>query len=115
MTVTRLFAELAVSDHEAAVAWYAQLFGRPADARPMDGLAEWHFPQTGGLQVFLDPGRAGRGLLTLGIDDLEVALGALAEEGVVPVARGDATSLGVPFATIEDPDGNAITLVDAPG
>ncbi len=114
MRVTQLLAELAVADHEPAVSWYARLLGRPADTRPMDGLAEWHFPGTGDLQVFCDPERAGRGLLTLIVDGLDEQVAGLAERGIEPTARGAATSLGVPFVTVTDPDGNAITLVQQP-
>lgn len=35
MTFTRVSAELIVADHDAAVAWYQRLFGRPPDTRPM--------------------------------------------------------------------------------
>lgn len=115
MRVTNLMAELAVDDHEAALEWFAGLIGRPADTRPMAGLAEWHFPGTGGLQVFHDPERAGRGLLTLTVGGLATQLAELAALGIEPTSVGEATSLGVPFATVTDPDGNAITLVEQSG
>jgi hypothetical protein len=47
MPDTRLLAALAVADVDLALPWYERLVGRPADSRPMDGLAEWHFPQVG--------------------------------------------------------------------
>lgn len=40
MPVNRVLAGVAVADLEAALPWYERLFGRSADALPMDGLAE---------------------------------------------------------------------------
>ncbi len=47
MPVNRVLAALAVADVDSAVPWYERLLGRPADALPMDGLAEWHSPRAG--------------------------------------------------------------------
>jgi hypothetical protein len=40
MTISRLLAQMTVSDLDRAVSWYARFFGREPDARPMDGLVE---------------------------------------------------------------------------
>lgn len=53
---------------------------------PMDGLAEWHFPRSGAIQVVQDADRAGRSLLTLGVDDLKEELASLRERGLDPGA-----------------------------
>jgi predicted enzyme related to lactoylglutathione lyase len=112
MPVNRVLAALAVADVDSAIRWYERLLGRPADALPMDGLAEWHFPQTGVIQVVQDADRAGRSLLTLGVNDLKEELGSLRERGLDPGAMDDTTSDKVLFATVTDPEGNAITLVE---
>ena len=112
MPVNRVLAALAVSDVDAALSWYERLLGRPADALPMDGLAEWHYPQSGVIQVVEDADRAGRSLLTLGVDDLKQQLDMLQERGLDPGAMDDTTSDKVMFATVTDPEGNAITLVE---
>jgi predicted enzyme related to lactoylglutathione lyase len=112
MPITRVLAALAVADVNAALPWYERLLGRPADALPMDGLAEWHFPSGGVIQVVEDPERAGRSLLTLGVDDLKRELTILGERGLEPGAMDDKTSDKVLFATVTDPEGNAITLVE---
>jgi hypothetical protein len=39
--ITQVLAGIAVADLHRAAAWYEVLFGRPADAEPMDGLIEW--------------------------------------------------------------------------
>jgi catechol 2,3-dioxygenase-like lactoylglutathione lyase family enzyme len=112
MPVNRVLASLAVADVDAARSWYERLLGRPADALPMDGLAEWHFPQGGVIQLVEDAGRAGRSLLTLAVDDLKRELAVLGERGIDPAAMDDTTSDKVLFATVTDPEGNAITLVE---
>jgi catechol 2,3-dioxygenase-like lactoylglutathione lyase family enzyme len=112
MPVKRVLAALAVADVDSARRWYERLLGRPADALPMDGLAEWHFPQDGVIQLVEDADRAGRSLLTLGVDDLKRELVTLRERSLEPGAMDDTTSDMVLFATLSDPDGNAITLVE---
>jgi predicted enzyme related to lactoylglutathione lyase len=112
MPINRVLAGVAVADVDSAIRWYERLLGRPADALPMDGLAEWYFPQIGVIQVVQDADRAGRSLLTLGVDDLEEELGSLRERGLDPGAMDDTTSDKVLFATVTDPEGNAITLVE---
>jgi hypothetical protein len=42
MPVNRVLAGVAVADVDSAIRWYERLLGRPADALPMDGLAEWY-------------------------------------------------------------------------
>jgi predicted enzyme related to lactoylglutathione lyase len=112
MPVTRVLAALAVADVDSALGWYERLLGRPADALPMEGLAEWHFPQSGVIQLVEETERAGRSLLTLGVDDLDRELVTLRERGLDPGTMDDTTSDKVLFATVTDPDGNAITLVE---
>jgi catechol 2,3-dioxygenase-like lactoylglutathione lyase family enzyme len=112
MPINRVLAALAVSDVDAALSWYERLLGRPADALPMDGLAEWHYPQSGVIQLVEDTDRAGRSLLTLGVDDLERELLLLRERGLDAGAMDDTSSDKVKFATVTDPEGNEITLVE---
>lgn len=57
--ITKVLAVALVRDLDRAAAWYEQLLGRPADARPMESLADWHLTDGGWLQVFHDPKRAG--------------------------------------------------------
>lgn len=112
MPINSVLAALAVSDVDAALSWYERLLGRPADALPMEGLAEWHYPQSGVIQIVEDADRAGRSLLTLEVDDLKRELVILQQRGLDPGATDDTTSDKVLFATVTDPEGNAITLVE---
>jgi hypothetical protein len=79
-----VLAALAVADVDSATGGYERLLGRPADALPMDGLAEWHFPPSGAIQLVQDADRAGRSLLTFGVDDLKEELVILRERASIP-------------------------------
>ena len=85
--------------------------GRPADARPMDGLADWHFADTGSVQLVEDAERAGGGLVTLTADDLQADVEAMRQRGVQVGQADDTTSDKVLFVSVSDPEGNLITLV----
>jgi hypothetical protein len=87
MAVNRVLAGVAVADVDAALPWYERLFGRPADALPMAGLAEWHVPAGGVVQLVANAERAGRSLLTLDLDDLERDLARVATNPVENVVR----------------------------
>lgn len=65
MILSKIYANLSCSDLSGSVAWYEKLFGRAPDARPMNGLAEWHHGDSAGLQLFENTADAGRGTLTL--------------------------------------------------
>jgi predicted enzyme related to lactoylglutathione lyase len=112
MPVNRVLAGVALTDVDAALPWYERLFGRPADALPMAGLAEWHVPSGGVVQLVASAERAGRSLLTLDLDDLERELAAMRERGLDAGALDDTTSDKVLIATAIDPEGNSITLVE---
>jgi predicted enzyme related to lactoylglutathione lyase len=110
MPVNRVLAGVAVADVDAALPWYERLFGRPADALPMEGLAEWHVPSGGVVQLVSSTERAGRSLSTL-FDDPARELAAMHGRGLAAGALDDTTSDKVLIATTTDPEGNAITLV----
>jgi glyoxylase I family protein len=77
----------------------------------MKGLAEWHIPAGGTVQLVAGADRAGRSLLTLDVDELEHELAAMRERGLDAGALDDTTSDKVLIATATDPEGNEITLV----
>jgi glyoxylase I family protein len=112
MPVNRVLAGIAVADVDAARSWYELLFGRPADELPMEGLAEWHVPSGGVVQLVASVERAGRSMLTLDFEDLERELAAIRDRGLDVGPLDDTTSDKVLIATTTDPEGNAITLVE---
>ncbi len=111
MPITNVLAGLPVANFDAALDWYERLFGRPADARPMDGLADWHFVDTGSVQLVEHAERAGGGLVTLTADDLQADVEAMRQRGVQVGEVDDTTSDKVLFVSVSDPEGNLITLV----
>jgi hypothetical protein len=74
----------------------------------MDGLIEWHFAGTGGIQLFRDAERAGSASLTLATDDLESYAAAVAGRGIHigAITTGERAR----FVVVTDPEDNAITL-----
>jgi len=108
MAITGALASITVSDLDRAEAWYAALFGRAPDARPMGGLLEWHLTAGAGVQVWAEPDRAGRSGVTLATDDLEAVARALTAAGVEHPGPEQATSSRI--LQLADPDGNRVVL-----
>jgi hypothetical protein len=52
MAIEKIFAHVSCSDCRTSAEWYAKLFARPADAQPMQGLAEWHHGTQAGMQLY---------------------------------------------------------------
>jgi predicted enzyme related to lactoylglutathione lyase len=113
MTVINVRAAIAVADLEAALAWYERMFGRPADSRPMDSLAEWNVTESGGIQLVRDADHAGKSLTTLIVDDLEKQVADLRSRNLDggAITTGDVAR----FAVISDPEGNTITFAEPIG
>ena len=89
MPIVKVLAALAVADIEAARAWYEQLLGRPADDVPMAEAAEWHVTETGSIQLVQSAERAGTGLVTLSVDDVDELAAALAGRDLELAAAGN--------------------------
>jgi predicted enzyme related to lactoylglutathione lyase len=108
MSIDNALASIAVKDLKQAAAWYARLFGRPADSMPMPEVAEWKFERGGWLQVYQAPERAGQGSFTLAVTGLdEVA----AQVRALGIDTQDRTSTAqVATLMIRDPDGNHIAF-----
>lgn len=112
MVVSYTFAGLPVADYEAAYGWYAQLLGRAADIFPHDTEAVWRLTTNSAIYVVQDPARAGRGLLTLALDDLDAHERRLREAGLefAELSAGDAPRRLV----VTDMDGNTLTFFADP-
>ncbi|AXB42350.1 VOC family protein [Amycolatopsis albispora] len=108
MAITRMLAQATVTDLEQAVSWYTRLFGREPDARPMDGLVEWHLAATFGVQVWAEPDRAGRGTIVLDEADLGTRAAELDRAGIEHDGPEQATSSRI--LRLADPDGNRIVF-----
>ncbi len=108
MEISYVFAGLIVADRDKAAAWYARLFGLPADMLPNDAEATWQLANEASLYLLADPGRAGQSVLTLIVPDLDAELARMAAEGITPT-RIDVMQAGRK-CVIEDPDGNEIAF-----
>ena len=77
----------------------------------MPTLADWT-DRAGTIQLVADAERAGRSIITLNVDDLRAHVATLRTNDLDPTDVDDTTSDKVLIATITDPDGNTITLVE---
>ena len=110
LPVAAVLAAVPVRDANAAQKFYEQLLGAPPSESPMAGLTQWDLGG-GVLQVVVDAERAGGGLVTLMFADLATAADAVRGRGInLDVAEGEVVTA---VAQVVDPDGNAITLVQA--
>lgn len=108
MTITALLAQMTVSDLPAAEQWYGRLFGAGPDARPMDGLLEWHLTPAFGVQVYAEPARAGQSSMVLSVDDVTAEASRLIAAGVTHDGPQDATTVRI--LPLTDADGNRIVF-----
>jgi len=105
---TGMLGNCTVSDVARAEHWYARLFGRSPDQRPMDGLLEWHLAPGYGVQVYCEPERAGHSTLVLEVADLEAQASRLLESGIEH--HGPQPGGGARILQLQDPDGNRVVL-----
>lgn len=108
MAVKWMLAQMTVVELEVSVAWYARLFGRQPDDRPMEGLAEWYLDETFGVQVWAEPGRAGRSTMVLDESDLDVRAAYLEGVGIEHVGPWEASKTRI--VQVRDPDGNRVVF-----
>lgn len=103
-----LLGNCTVTDASAAETWYARLFGREPDGRPMPGLLEWHLGDGFGLQVWAEPERAGHSAVVIEVDDLDAVVHRLTAAGVDQ--QGPQPGGGRRILVVEDPDGNRVVF-----
>jgi predicted enzyme related to lactoylglutathione lyase len=111
MDVDVLFAGVAVSDFDAALAWYERFFDRRPDIVAHETEVMWQITERGWLYVLRDVGHAGSSIVTLAVPDIEAATSALAERGVKvgPIApEGDAGRKAI----ARDADGNTVAIIE---
>lgn len=111
MTVKAVLANLSCIDLARSERWFALLFDRPPDARPMPGLAEWSFGDSAGFQLHEETERAGRGTLTLLVADVAAERERLIGVGVA--APEPEPGGGGRILRLRDPDGSLVVLADA--
>jgi catechol 2,3-dioxygenase-like lactoylglutathione lyase family enzyme len=73
----------------------------------------WTLAEARSVYAVQDPDRAGHGLVTLFVDDLDTWLDQIAARGLEPDKR-ETYSNGVRKVTFRDPDGNEVAFGGAP-
>jgi hypothetical protein len=111
MSITNAVASVAVKDLSLAVAWYEDLFGRPADSAPTSELAEWRFDMGGRLQIYQLPERAGSGSFTLAVSSVGEQIAHLAKFNI-DTSQKSGSSAKAKTLMITDPDGNHIAFAE---
>jgi catechol 2,3-dioxygenase-like lactoylglutathione lyase family enzyme len=101
-----LFAGLRVRDFAAARAWYGRLLGEPTFF-PHATEAVWTLADDRSVYIVEAAERAGNGVVTLFVDDLDARVAEIAARGLEPDER-ETYSNGVRKATYRDDDGNEI-------
>ncbi|WP_409179539.1 VOC family protein [Amycolatopsis sp. VS8301801F10] len=109
--IRRVLAQCTVSDLARAEEWYAALFERGPDARPMAGLLEWRLGDTFGLQVWSEPGRAGRSTVVFEETDLDAVAARATKAGIAH--DGPRPGGGARILPLADPDGNRVVFSGA--
>ena len=114
MAATHVFSGVAVTNYARAAAWYEILFGRPPDVIVREDVeCMWEIREGAWIYVVLDPERAGKGLVTVLVDDLDKTLRELTERNA-----GDWKTEVLPGvyrkAIFTDADGNTITFARVP-
>jgi catechol 2,3-dioxygenase-like lactoylglutathione lyase family enzyme len=112
-TTIHVFGGIAVADYARAVGWYTRLWGRPPDMVPHEAEVVWWLTSSASLYVVADRARAGKGLLTVIVDELDRLLAQLAGRGLTPESTE-----GFPGelrrAVFSDPEGNRVTFGQLP-
>jgi catechol 2,3-dioxygenase-like lactoylglutathione lyase family enzyme len=81
-----LFAGLRVRDFAAALAWYERLLGEPTFF-PHATEAVWTLADDRSVVIDEAAGRAGNGVVTLFVDDLDARVNEIAARGLEPDER----------------------------
>lgn len=102
-----LFAVLCVRDLARARPWYEALLGGPPSFLAGETEAVWELAPHRWLAAEERPERAGHGVQTVFVDDLDRRVAAIAARGIEPAVR-ESYDNGVRKAIYRDADGNEI-------
>jgi hypothetical protein len=108
----QLFAGLPVRDFQAARPWYERLLGEPSFL-PHATEAVWMLADDYAVFVVEDAERAGNGLVTILVDDLDAHVAELSARGLEPAERVTYSN-GVRKADYRDPEGNELSFGGVP-
>jgi catechol 2,3-dioxygenase-like lactoylglutathione lyase family enzyme len=113
MDVEVAFTGVPVSSLAPGRDFFERLFGRPADIEVAADEVMWRLADSAWLYVVVDTARAGNGLAALSVGDLDTTLEELGTRGIEPV-RVEVVDGGARKATVLDPDGNTVAIIEVP-
>jgi catechol 2,3-dioxygenase-like lactoylglutathione lyase family enzyme len=108
-----LFAGLPVSDYQRALRWYERLLGSEPAFLPNAIEAVWELVEHRYLYIEELPKRAGHGLHTVFVDDLDERVESVSARGIEPASRKTYGN-GVRKVIYRDADGNEIGFGGSP-
>jgi predicted enzyme related to lactoylglutathione lyase len=114
MDVDIAFTGVPVSELAIGRDFFERLFGRSADVIVNDDEVMWCLADSAWLYVVVDPRRAGQALAALRVGDLDATLAELAGRGITARTVEEVGDAGRK-ATVPDPDGNSIALIEVAG
>lgn len=106
MTVD-LFAGVAVREIGAASAWYERFLGGEPAFLPNEVEAVWEVGEHQFVYIEESVERAGHGLLTVFVGDLDAVVDGISTRGIEPTKR-ETYDNGVRKVIYNDPDGNEL-------
>ncbi len=109
MHLSAIYANLNCTDLHRSERWFRRMFGRRCDRRPMPGLVEWRYQGGCGFQLFENPDDAGKGTLTLLVQDVRKEHERLSKIAPGQLEIGN----GAPILRLHDPDGNLVVLAES--
>ncbi len=111
MDVEIAFTGVPVSSLATGRDFFERLLGRPADVEVAADEVMWRLAESAWLYVVVDAARAGHGLTSLSVADLDATLVELGSRGLVPIRTG-VVGDGGRKATLLDPDGNSVAIIE---
>jgi hypothetical protein len=82
MRIQGIYLALTTANMAKAEEFYAKLFERAPDDRPMEGLVQWRGVAGANIQIFKDKGTAGSGRCTIVVPNMNDARNSPQQIGV---------------------------------
>jgi catechol 2,3-dioxygenase-like lactoylglutathione lyase family enzyme len=111
MEVEVAFLAVPVSDLDTGRDFFERLLGRPADVEVAADEVMWCLAESAWLYVVVDTARAGHGLASLSVANLDATLEKLAARDITPT-RVEVVGDAGRKATVLDPDGNSVAIIE---
>jgi hypothetical protein len=113
MDVEVAFTGLPISSLATGRDFFERLLGRPADIEVTADEVMWRLAESAWLYIVVDAARAGKGLAAVSVGDLTATLAELDGRGIEPVSI-EVVDSGARKATVLDPDGNSVAIIEVP-